>query len=29
MRDKCVGLADKYDIGPQNVPYYIKYVNYC
>jgi hypothetical protein len=28
MGDEYVGLADKNDRAPQNVPYYMKYLNY-
>jgi hypothetical protein len=28
MGDEYVGLADKHDRDPQNVPYYIKDLNY-
>jgi hypothetical protein len=29
MGDEFVGLADKHDGDPQNVPYYMKNLNYC
>jgi hypothetical protein len=28
MGDECVGLTDKHDRDPQNVPYYMKDLDY-
>jgi hypothetical protein len=28
MGDECVDLTDKHDRGPQNVPYYMKDLDY-